>query len=236
MYAPLLDYTSVAVIHSNGDVITVTLPGRIVLTGLTSAGGSVGPSDNGYVAYTSAGRTYLAVLNPDATIARTVALPEGATVRDPVVFGPDGAAYQLIQYLDAGGAVASQSVLALTTDTYTPTVPGGPLLQRTPSIQFGPDGTGYLVTNQNHFLGFNAAGGTVVTFDGPEFLVLRTIDFYDHEALVFAPDGTAYATFDGSDPGCTPSHRRAPPRFWISTRPRRWLFMRSSSAITTTRT
>ena len=101
------------------------------------------------------------MLNPDATIARTVALPEGAVVRDPVGFGPDGAAYQLIQYLDAGGAVASESVLALATDTYTATVPGGPLLQRTPGIQFGPDGTGYLVTNQSHFLGFNAAGGTV---------------------------------------------------------------------------
>ena len=44
VYAALLDYTSVAVVHGDGDVSTVTIPGQIVLTTPTSAGGNVGPA------------------------------------------------------------------------------------------------------------------------------------------------------------------------------------------------
>ncbi len=70
---------SVAVVTSEGDVTTVAVPGAIVLVApprvsASVAGHDANPNigDQGYIAYTSAGTTYLAVLNPDGTIARTV--------------------------------------------------------------------------------------------------------------------------------------------------------------------
>lgn len=211
VYAAIRNLTtqvdSVAVVSSDGGVSTIVIPGSIVATvpGVSNVAGDVANpnvDDNGYVAYTSGGTTYVAVLNPDGTIARTVALPAGATVRNPVIFAPDGTPYQVIQYRDSGGKVTSQAVLALSNDAVTPTLAGGPLLPNYESLQFGPDGTAYLVTVAEgaptyHFLGFDGSGATVVSLDVAGFLVPQQSNYvYDQAALAFGADGTAYATFN----------------------------------------
>ncbi len=93
----------------------------------------------------------------------------------------------------------SEQVIALSDDTYTPAL--GASFFNTPDIQFGPDGTGYLITRGAQFgdfriLGFDAAGDTVVTLQGTN-LVRRDNNAFDTAPLVFAPDGTAYATVNG---------------------------------------
>lgn len=210
VYAPINDAalttTPVKVVDRNGNVTTVTLPGRLVLPPTAgpgvvrvSGGGTQSADDLGYISYSANGTTFVAVLNPDATVARAIELPEGA--RNPtVVFGPDGAAYAVIEYLTDGQL--SKQILALSTGTFTPVVPGTSYFNAV-DIQFGPDGTGYLITDAGgavnyeiQVLGFNAAGATVATATG---LINATVDrvgkdFFDAEALVFSPDGTAYLT------------------------------------------
>lgn len=117
-------------------------------------------------------------------------------------FGPDGAAYQLVQYTNNQGQIASQSVLALSTDTYTPALSGSPFFT-SPDVQFGPDGTGYLITRSSQFpgvqvLGFTAAGATGVNFVSPSAPAVRDNPSFDTAPLTFAPDGTAYIAVSGA--------------------------------------
>lgn len=204
------DAATVAVVDSDGNVITAILPGTLVLPGASNVvGGGVQADDGlGYFIYAVDGAEHVAVLNPDGTVARTVALPQGATESE-VFFGPDGSAYVVLQYRDAQGQYSSQQILALSTDTYTPLVPGRWFFSspnRRPNVLFGPDGTGYLITDAApagsypslEVLGFNAAGETVSLASGLTNPVLRYGDnSSDKEVLVFAPDGTAYVTTYG---------------------------------------
>lgn len=205
---------SVAVVSPEGTVETVTIPGTIVFVSkpvtTSAAGYVVDPdiADRGYVAYTASGTTYLAVINPDGTIDRTVALPAGASVRDAVTFGPDGAPYQVIQYRDAEGRVAAQAVITLSNDAVSDPQPGTPLLPNYPPLQFGPDGTAYLVTQESgqnpayHFVGLDEAGAVVSSLDVSGFLVPQELNYvFAQAALTFGADGTAYATIGGQDAG-----------------------------------
>ncbi|KWX67040.1 cadherin-like domain-containing protein [Mycobacterium sp. NAZ190054] len=206
---------SVAIISSSGEVTTVEIPGTIfpVMPSVnpTVGGYDANPNigDNGYVAYSSNGASFLAVLNPDGTIARTVGLPAGTVVSTPVDFGPDGAAYQVVETRDAQGRVTSRAVLALSTDTVTPALPGNPLQPNFPAIQFGPDGSGVLVTVESgqspfeyHFLRFDQTGATIATADLSGFLQATDVDYvYWQEGVVFGPDGTPYVTLTGADQG-----------------------------------
>lgn len=215
VYAPVRNAgaDSVAVVGVDGHVGSVAIPGALVLVSPavpgTGATANPGSDNHGYVAYTSGGQTYLAVLAPNGTIARTVALPAGAVVRNPVSYAPDGTAYQVVGYLDGNGRVTSQSVLALSDDTMTPTRPGGQLLPNYPDIQFGPGGTGFLVTQESgpgvptyHFLGFDQSGATVVSLDVSGYLQSNDVDYvYHQQPLVFAPDGTGYVTVTGPNGG-----------------------------------
>ncbi|PRC45260.1 hypothetical protein C6A85_96065 [Mycobacterium sp. ITM-2017-0098] len=149
----------------------------------------------GYVNYSAGGLDHVAVLNPDGTIARTIDLPPGATA-STVFFGPDGAAYELLDYFgpDEGQTTARQ-ILALATGTYTAKVPQT-VAQGSYDVDFGPNGIGYFFAGQpnsttTNVLGFDAAGSTVVplsTFIQP--VGTRARD--DDRLLTFAPDGTAY--------------------------------------------
>ena len=206
---------SVAVISTAGEVTTVDIPGTIFpvlpsvspVVGGYEANPNIG--DNGYVAYESGGVSYLAVLNPDGTVARTVTLPAGAVVATPVDFGPDGAAYQVIETRDEQGRVTSRAVLALATDTVTPTLPGNPLRPNFPAIEFGPDGSGVLVTVESgqspfeyHFLRFDQNGATLATADLSGFLQSAEQDYvFWQEGVVFGPGGTPYVTLTGADQG-----------------------------------
>lgn len=206
---------SVAVIRDTGDLVIVEIPGTIstVLPAVnpTVGGYTANPNtgDNGYVAYTSGGLTHLAVLNPDGTIDRTVTLPAGAVVATPVDSGPDGAQFQVIETRDEQGRVTSQAVLALATDTVTPWLPGNPLRPNYPAIQFGPDGSGVLITVESgqspfeyHFLRFDQNGATIATADLSGFLQSTEQDYvFWQEGVVFGPDGTPYATLTGADAG-----------------------------------
>lgn len=206
---------SVAIISTSGEVTTVDIPGTIfpvlpsVSPAVTGDGANPNIGDNGYVAYQSGGVSYLAVVNPDGTIARTVTLPAGAVVATPVDFGPDGAAYQVIETRDEQGRVTSRAVLALSTDTVTPMLPGAPLQPNYPSIQFGPDGSGVLITVETgqspfeyHFLRFDQDGATIATADLSGFLQSAQQDYvFWQEGVVFGPDGTPYATLTGADQG-----------------------------------
>ncbi|WP_370330565.1 Ig-like domain-containing protein [Mycolicibacterium hippocampi] len=212
VYVPLRDPAtqvfSVAVVSSDGDVITIAIPG--VLPGVPPGGSQTGnpnSGESGYVAYTDGGITYLAVLNADGTFERKVPLPGGGTVGNPVSFAPNGVAYQVIQFKDAQGRVTSQAVLTLTNDAVTPVLSGGPLRPNFPDLQYGPDGTAYLVTVESatfahHILGFDQNGATVVTLDVTGPLVPQQSDYvFDQSALAFGADGTAYVTVRGADAG-----------------------------------
>ncbi|BBX30095.1 hypothetical protein [Mycolicibacterium alvei] len=214
VYAPLnaasSDAATVAVVDSDGDVSTAILPGTLVLPGESGVvvGGASAAENFGYFIYTADGAEHVAVLNPDGTVARTVGLPLGAT-QSEVFFGPDGAAYVVLQYRDAQGQYSSQQILALSNDTYTPLVPGRSFFTTPtsrPNVRFGPDGTGYLITNSApggsypslEVLGFNAAGETVSRASGLPHPVLEyDTSASDSRVLVFAPDGTAYVTTYG---------------------------------------
>lgn len=214
VYAPLnaasSDAATVAVVDSDGNVSTTILPGTLVLPGASGViGGGTSAAENfGYFIYTADGAEHVAVLNPDGTVARTVGLPQGAT-QSEVFFGPDGAAYVVLQYRDAQGQYSSQQILALSNDTYTPLVPGRSFFTTPtsrPNVRFGPDGTGYLITNSApggsypslEVLGFNAAGETVSHASGLPHPVLEyDTSASDKQVLVFAPDGTAYVTTYG---------------------------------------
>jgi hypothetical protein len=115
-----------------------------------------------------------------------------------VFFGPDGAAYELLEYRDPTGNYVSRQILALSTDTYTPDVPGVSFVGAD-DVVFGPDGIGYLLVGTPaaydlDVVGFNAAGDTVVPPSGIGFPHVRYNTLTDRELVVFAPDGTAYLT------------------------------------------
>lgn len=58
-------------------------------------GGAQSAENRGFVNYTVGDVEYVAVLGPDATVVRTIALPQGAS-GDTVFFGPDGVGYLLV--------------------------------------------------------------------------------------------------------------------------------------------
>lgn len=205
---------SVAVVSPGGTVETVAIPGTIVLVSkpvtTSTAGYVVDPdiADRGYVAYTASGATYLAVINPDGTIDRTVALPAGASVDTTVVYGPDGAPYQVIEYGGGVGPGAAYAVITLSNDAVSAPQPGTRLLPNFPLLQFGPDGTAYLVTQESgqnpayHFVGLDESGTVVSSLDVSGFLVPQELNYvFAQAALTFGADGTAYATLSGQDAG-----------------------------------
>jgi hypothetical protein len=198
IFDPALDTTPVAVVDTDGNVNTVTLPGALVARERSVRGGGSQSGDGfGYVNYTRNGSEYVAVLSPEAGVVRTIELPQGAT-GGTVFFGPDGAAYELLEYRDPTGNYVSRQILALSTDTYTPDVPGVSFVGAD-DVVFGPDGIGYLLVGTPaaydlDVVGFNAAGDTVVPPSGIGFPHVRYNTLTDRELVVFAPDGTAYLT------------------------------------------
>lgn len=204
VFAPIADPsgddTAVAVIDSDGNVDTVVLPGRLVVRDRSiRGGGSQSAEDLGYVNYTVDGVEYVAVLGPDGAVVRTIELPEGAT-GGTVFFGPDGAAYELLEHRGPDGTYVSRQILALSTDTYTPDVPG--LAFGEDDVVFGPNGVGYLLVATPgvydvNIVGFNAAGETVVPPTHLDYPRVRYNALRDREVLAFGPDGTPYLTIWG---------------------------------------
>lgn len=194
---PSLPDTPVVVISPDGTSrSTVTLPGTPLQFGAFNRilGAGEQADDHGYVTYTANGSTYLAVLNADGSLDRTIELPAG-TVPGQVFFGPDGAAYLVSQVRELGGAATGQVLLTLSNGTFSPVLPG-PALDSISDIQFGPDGSGYLVLRNdpslgNRIVGFDASGltGVDLTLTHP---VVNQYGSFPLQALVFGPDGTAY--------------------------------------------
>lgn len=201
---PSLQTTPVVVISADGTSRnTVTLPGEPPEFGSVNRmlGAGAQADDHGYITYTADGSTYLAVLNADGTIDRTIELPAG-TVPGPVFFGPDGAAYLLNQVRELGGAATGQVLLTVSNDTFSPAV-RGPALDNTSDVQFGPDGSGYLILRNdpalgNQIVGFDASGltGVELTLTHP---VVTQYGSFPVQALVFGPDGTAYVASGAPD-------------------------------------
>ncbi|TRW78549.1 hypothetical protein FK535_24620 [Mycolicibacterium sp. 018/SC-01/001] len=203
VYAPLLDPSSsatgrVAVVSPDGAVTTATLPGPIVTRTVRTDGAATTGSQNvGYVNYRAGGIDHVAVLDPDGTIARTIDLPAGATA-STVFFGPDGAAFQLLDYRGPEGQTTARQLIALETGTLTEVVQGG-TAPGSFDVVFGPDGVGYFLTSGDStttkVLGFDSSGATVVplsTFVQPVDAQTNDGDFPENQYLSFAPDGTAY--------------------------------------------
>jgi streptogramin lyase len=196
--------TPVVVISADGtDRSTVTLPGtQPQVSGSNRIlGAGQQADDHGYVTYAANGSTYLAVLNDDGSVDRTIALPAG-TVAGSVFFGPDGAAYLLSQVRQLGGAATAEYLLTLSNDTFSPVV-NGPVLDQTSDVQFGADGSGYLILRNDPALGvqirgFDASGltGVELTLTDP---VVTQYGSFPKQALVFGPDGTAYVASNASD-------------------------------------
>ncbi|KRE27625.1 hypothetical protein ASG82_14660 [Mycobacterium sp. Soil538] len=201
---PSLQTTPVIVISADGlSRHTVSLPGKPpqldAVNRILDAGQQV--DDHGYVTYTADGTSYLAVLNADGSVDRTIELPAG-TVPGPVFFGPDGAAYQVNQVRELGGAATGQVLLTLSNDSFSPIV-RGPALDSTSDIQFGPDGSGYLILRNDpalgyRILGFDSSGltGVELTLTHP---VVTQYGSFPVQALVFGPDGTAYVAGGAPD-------------------------------------
>ncbi|WP_141564335.1 ICP22 family protein [Mycolicibacterium palauense] len=202
---------SVVFINSDGDTTVVPLPGDVYSMGSWPVSDYGTPDPNAYMPYYVDDRYYLAVVTPDGTVTDTLTMPEGSTIREPVSFDPDGNTYQLIQTVDESYKTTGAAVVAVETGAVTATLPGT-VVGGHNSIEFGPDGTGYLVTQEGsvaaptyHILAFDRDGNTVASLDVDAGLVprreqYRTLGLLD-EPLVFAPDGTAYATFEGEDGG-----------------------------------
>ena len=201
-YAPIVDParddTAVAVVDPDGEVVLVVVPGVVVVRDrgdrLVRGGSAQSNDDFGYVNYTADGTEYVAVLAPDATVARTIELPEGA--HGTVFFGPDGSAFQLLEYYGPSVSEPGRQILALTTGAFTPFVPGDSAVDDA-DVVFGPDGTGYLLAHvrpeyETSILGFNAAGDTVIPLSSITSPALGTNADGDTIILVFGPDGTAY--------------------------------------------
>ncbi|MCG7597683.1 hypothetical protein [Mycobacterium sp. PSTR-4-N] len=185
--------TPVAIVAPDGTVAVVAVPGTPTQSSVAPGqGGVVSPATEnvGYVNYTAEGSEHVAVLNTDGTIVRIVDLPSGAA-GNAVVFGPDGAPYQLLRYTGPDGFISAYQVLALSTDTVTTEVPG-----LAGYIEFGPDGTGYLRVSGSggawNILGFDSTGNTVIPLSEFTSLTYVFTEFYKQRLLTFAPDGTAY--------------------------------------------
>ncbi|TRW77884.1 hypothetical protein FK535_26195 [Mycolicibacterium sp. 018/SC-01/001] len=198
--------TPVVVISPDGRTrSTVDLPGTApFLQGSNRILGAGEQSDDlGYVTYTADGANYLSVLNPDGSVNRTIALPAG-TVPGTVFFGPDGAAYQINQVKELGGAATGQILLTLSNDSFSPAV-RGPALDNIADVQFAPDGSGYLVLRNDpsfgvQIVGFDSTGLTGVTQTLPH-AVTTAYPTYPVQTLVFGSDGTGYvASDDPADP------------------------------------
>lgn len=201
VYAPITDPTlntaAVAVVALDGSVTTTTLPGTLVARLIRTRGAATtGNANVGYVNYSAGGIDHVAVLKPDGSIARTVDLPPGATA-STVFFGPDGAAYELLDYFgpDQGQTTARQ-IVALGTGTTTAVTTGsGP--QGSYDVDFSPTGIGYLFIGQPNseatkILGFDQAGNTVIslsTFDSP---VATLTELSNDRLLTYDANGTAY--------------------------------------------
>ncbi|MBX7448272.1 hypothetical protein GR927_09745 [Mycolicibacterium sp. 3033] len=209
VYASLYDYGtktySVGVYRPDGSVSAIDIDGEIVQPGYPRPPTENFPttsSDNtGYVAYTADGHTYVVVVSPDGTIARTVALPDGTAVTRPVTFDADGNAYQVVE-TPGSTAGNSVSVVSLATGAVIATRPGS-LVRGHDSLQFGPDGTGYLVTAETsgttyHIVSFDSTGAVLASLDAGGFLARDRVDYrgqgYFNEPLTFGPDGTAYVS------------------------------------------
>ncbi|TRW79467.1 hypothetical protein FK535_21995 [Mycolicibacterium sp. 018/SC-01/001] len=184
--------TPVAIVAPDGTVSIVTAPGPPAQASSPGRENTVSPATAtvGYVNYIAGGTEHVAVLNTDGTLARTVDLPSGAA-GSPVVFGPDGAPYQLLRYTGPDGLFSAYQVLALATDTVTAEVPGS-----AGYIEFGPDGTGYLRVSGTgsawSILGFDSAGATVIPLSEFNSLTYVFTESGRQQLLTFAPDGTAY--------------------------------------------
>jgi sugar lactone lactonase YvrE len=200
---------SVAVVDRDGTVRTVALPGTLVVRPRTIRdGGTQNAEDVGYVNYTAAGREYVAVLGPDGTVQRTIELPEGAT-GGSVFFGPDGTAYEVLDYRNAQGQIISRQILTLATTTYTANVAGTRYNGTRDDVLFGPNGIGYLLTATPtglpgnpvdlDVLGFNAAGETVARASGLTNPETTYTNNPDRAVLAFDRDGTAYVTIDDTE-------------------------------------
>ncbi|MEH3141326.1 MAG: hypothetical protein PGN37_14345 [Mycobacterium kyogaense] len=201
VYAPITDPSlntgAVAIVAADGSVTTTTLPGPLVTRTVRTSGGATTGSENvGYVNYRAGGIDHVAVINPDGSIVRTIDLPAGASA-STVFFGPDGAAYQLLDYPDPNsGQTTAHQAIALGTGTLTQVVPGN-TAQGSFGVQFGPDGVGYFFTGTPNstitkIVGFDSAGNTVVplsTFQQPVDTLTPTGDY---RLLSFDPNGTAY--------------------------------------------
>ena len=206
IYATIKDPASTPVVVISPDGTsrsTLTLPGTAPFPTANNQvlGGGEQTDDNGYVTYTADGSNYLAVLNPDGSVNRTIALPAG-TVPGGVFFGPDGAAYQINQVRDLGAAATAEILLTLSNDTFSPAL-HGPLLGSSTDVQFAPDGSGYLMLRNDpaagaQFVGFDAAGLTGVTL-----VLTHPVEtgypVYPQKYMVFGSDGTGYVASNAPD-------------------------------------
>ncbi|MEO9329794.1 RHS repeat domain-containing protein [Gordonia aurantiaca] len=120
----------------------VTVPGRQIDDIVA------GPAGTWFVTTHDGDRTFLTVVAPDATSATIVPIPgEPAQGVHGVVLGPDGRAHQVTQLDEIVGEDLRSTVRITSVDASgsartTARLPGRPR----GGLQFGPDGTGYLLT------------------------------------------------------------------------------------------
>ncbi len=187
MYDYVAKTYKVAVYRPDGSVTETAIAGDIVAPDYprppTERFPTPNPDNTGYVAYTSGGHSYLAVLSSDGAIVRTVTLPDGTRASRPASFDPDGNAYQVVE--TPGSDDHAVSVVSASTGAVIATLPGS-LVSGHDSLQFGPDGTGYLVTAERgattpssvyHIVSFDSTGTVLTTLDVTGFLDRNPVDY-----------------------------------------------------------
>ena len=172
-YAVITDLAggySVANVAPDGTVTTVSIPGTVT------------PSKQRRWSDTRCNRTATACVSPytdsdtgatkiaeisHGAVVQTYTLPDGSSISQPVVTGPNGAAYQIVETatgtsvlaLVAGGGQTreiSGDLATVASALYTP-------------LEVGPDGTGYLVTQDGattRVLAFSVTGVSGMDISG----------------------------------------------------------------------
>jgi hypothetical protein len=200
----------VAAVRPAGVVVDmVTIPGNATLLQTASAlGYPVGTNSTVYVPYSDASGNYFVAAVHGSAIVSTP-MPTGATISQPVVVGPNGAAYQVV------GTATGTSVVVLSSGVSTAEIGGSisPTNILGAPVVVGPDGKGYLITQDGtvtRVLVFGPTGNTVASFSGsgtavPAYLPGGPFGFTT-QSVVFDNSGTAYVSISTGPTSSEPAH------------------------------
>ncbi|MCG7592792.1 Ig-like domain-containing protein [Mycobacterium sp. PSTR-4-N] len=191
------------VMRADGTSTVVVLPGDFVEGSVPALGLiGIGPDSRAYVPLLDGdGQPVMAVITPAGT--QTIRSLDGLPTQ-PVVFGPGGTAYQVVETYDSESFAPSTHVVNVSTGAATLSLPGSVTRVQglLPSVAVGSDGTAYLVVADEdgsvRGIAFDSTGATLGSFTDHGVIApavfLGGLQGVTGSQFVFGPDGTAYVT------------------------------------------